>query len=108
MPVIVGEWHYGTAANGPAHPGLQPAANQVERARGFDRYVRSALWNPQIAGVHYFKYIDQMATGRPADDENIQCGFVDVTDTPYREMVDAARKVSADMYRYRLAEGPGK
>lgn len=108
MPVIVGEWHYGTAANGPAHPGLQPAANQAERARGFDRYVRSALWNPQIAGVHYFKYIDQMATGRPADDENIQCGFVDVTDTPYREMVDAARKVSADMYRYRLAEGPGK
>ena len=108
MPVIVGEWHYGTAANGPAHPGLQPAANQAERARGFDRYVRSALWNPQIAGVHYFKYTDQMATGRPADDENIQCGFVDVTDTPYREMVDAARKVSADMYRYRLAEGPGK
>ena len=103
MPVIVGEWHYGTAANGPAHPGLQPAANQVERARGFDRYVRSALWNPQIAGVHYFKYTDQMATGRPADDENIQCGFVDVTDTPYREMVEAARKVSSDMYRYRTS-----
>lgn len=44
-----------------------------------------------------------MATGRPADDENIQCGFVDVTDTPYREMVEAARKVSSDMYRYRTS-----
>ena len=51
----------------------------------------------------YFKYTDQMATGRPADDENIQGGFVDVTDTPYREMVEAARKVSSDMYRYRTS-----
>ena len=103
MPVVVGEWHYGTANSGPSHPGLQAAANQTERARGFDRYVRSALWNPQIAGVHYFKYCDQATTGRPPDDENIQCGFVDVTDTPYREMVDAARKVSSEMYQYRLS-----
>lgn len=108
MPVVVGEWHYGTANSGPSHPGLQAAANQTERARGFDRYIRSALWNPQIAGVHYFKYCDQATTGRPPDDENIQCGFVDVTDTPYREMVDAARKVSSEMYQYRLSEGPGK
>ena len=88
------------------HGGLQVAASQKDRARAFDRYVRSALWNPLIIGVHYFKYTDQAATGRPADDENIQCGFVDIADTPYWEMVGAARKVSQEMYQYRIQHGP--
>lgn len=105
-PVIIGEWHFGTTVNGPAHGGLQVAASQKDRARAFDRYVRSALWNPLIIGVHYFKYTDQAATGRPADDENIQCGFVDIADTPYWEMVKAARKVSQEMYLYRIQHGP--
>ncbi len=101
MPVIVGEWHYGTFDRGFGHPGLQPAASQAERARGIDRYIRSALWNPLIVGVHYFKFTDQALTGRPADDENIQCGFLDVTDTPYQECVDATRKISEEMYNIR-------
>ena len=105
-PVIIGEWHFGTTCNGPSHGGLQVAATSKDRARGFDRYVRSALWNPQIIGVHYFKYIDQAATGRPADDENIQCGFVDITDRPYPEMVEASRRVSNDLYKYRLKVNP--
>lgn len=105
-PVLIGEWHFGTTVNGPAHGGLQVTASQKDRARAFDRYVRSALWNPLIIGVHYFKYTDQAATGRPADDENIQCGFVDIADTPYWEMVKAARKVSQEMYQYRIQHGP--
>lgn len=100
-PVIIGEWHYGTINNGPAHGGLQYAANQKDRARACDRYVRSALDNPQIVGVHYFKYSDQPVTGRTPDDENIQCGLVDICDTPYTEVVEAFRKVSEEMYRYR-------
>lgn len=104
LPVVIGEWHFGTANSGPAHPGLQATASQRDRARAFDRYVRSALWNPLIVGAHYFKYCDQATTGRPPDDENIQCGFIDVTDTPYPAMVEAARAVSRDLYRYRLSE----
>ncbi|MBQ9788816.1 MAG: beta-galactosidase [Lentisphaeria bacterium] len=100
-PVIIGEWHYGTTNNGPAHGGLQFAADQKDRARAIDRYVRSALVNPQIVGVHYFKYSDQPTTGRTPDDENIQCGLVDIADTPYIEVIEAFRKVSEDMYLYR-------
>ncbi len=100
-PVIIGEWHYGTTNNGPAHGGLQFAADQKDRARAIDRYVRSALVNPQIVGVHYFKYTDQPTTGRTPDDENIQCGLVDIADTPYIEVIEAFRKVSEDMYLYR-------
>ncbi len=108
MPVVIGEWHYGTFDRGFGHPGLQPSASQTERARGIDRYIRSALWNPLIVGAHYFKFTDQALTGRPADDENIQCGFVDVTDTPYQECVDATRKISEEMYDYRTSVNTGK
>ena len=101
-PIIIGEWHYGTTNNGPAHGGLQFAASQKDRARAIDRYVRSALSHPLIVGVHYFKYIDQMATGRPADDENIQCGLVDIADTPYEEVINAFRKASMEMFEYRI------
>ncbi len=101
-PIIIGEWHYGTTNNGPAHGGLQFAASQKDRARAIDRYVRSALSHPLIVGVHYFKYTDQAVTGRPADDENIQCGLVDIADTPYEEVINAFRKASMEMFQYRL------
>ena len=100
-PIVIGEWHYGTINNGPAHGGLQFAADQKDRARACDRYVRSALDNPYIVGVHYFKYTDQPTTGRTPDDENIACGLVDIADTPYYDVVEAFRKVSEDMYKYR-------
>ena len=100
-PIIIGEWHYGTANNGPGHGGLQVAANQKDRARACDRYIRSALEHPLIVGAHYFKYTDQPTTGRAPDDENIACGLVDIADTPYYDVVKAFRKVGEDMYKYR-------
>ncbi len=56
-------------------------------------------------GSHYFQYADQPVTGRAFDDENYQIGFIDVTDTPYPEMVAAARSVGATMYERRLGQG---
>ena len=103
-PIIIGEWHFGTTNHGPASPGLCPTSSQTERARAFDRYIKSALWNPYVIGCHYFEYIDQPTAGRPLDSENMQIGFVDITDTPYAEMVDAARKASAELYECRSGE----
>jgi hypothetical protein len=45
---------------------------------------------------------DQPLTGR-ADGENYQIGFLTVTDTPYPELVDAAREVAGTMYRRRAS-----
>lgn len=110
LPMVVGEWHFGTTVRGLLSPGLDTAscATEQDRGRAFDRYVRSALWNPVIAGVHYFKYSDQATSGRSPDGENFQCGFIDVTDTPYRELVDAARNVSNDLYEYRVRTNSNK
>lgn len=100
-PVIIGEWHFGTQQYGPPNPGLCSTADQNERARAFDRYLRSALWNPYIVGAHYFALYDQTATGRPNDCENMQFGFLSITDIPYPEMVAASRKISAELYQLR-------
>jgi len=44
---------------------------------------------------------DEPLTGRVLDGENYNIGFVSVTDTPYPEMVRAARKALANFYSQR-------
>jgi hypothetical protein len=71
----------------------------ISRARqAYETYVRSALARPEIVGVHWFQYIDEPLTGR-FDGENYNIGFVDVTDTPYPELRDAARRVNNSIYQ---------
>jgi agarase len=56
-----------------------------------------------MVGTHWFQYQDQPTTGRVYDEENYQIGFVDIADTPYAELVAAARSVAAQLYSLRLA-----
>jgi len=39
----------------------------------------------------WFQWIDQPPTGR-SDGENYNIGFLDVTDRPYKELVDAVKE----------------
>jgi agarase len=57
--------------------------------------------NPAFVGAHWFQYVDEPLTGRPYDGENYNIGFVTVTDTPYPEMVQAARQVLSEVYKQR-------
>jgi hypothetical protein len=100
-PVIIGEFHFGGLDRGPFWSGLFAAESQEDRGRKLTAYVRSALDNPQILGVHWFQYGDEATTGR-IDGENAQCGFVDVCDTPYAETIAASRASAETMYRIRL------
>ena len=52
-------------------------------------------------GTHWFQYKDQATTGR-GDGENYQIGFIDICDTPYPEIIAAARNTGDTMYPYRL------
>jgi hypothetical protein len=101
-PVIIGEFHFGGLDRGQFWGGLFSAENQQDRAAKFTAYVRSALDNPQLVGVHWFQYGDEATTGR-IDGENAQCGFVDICDTPYVETVTAARASAETMYTVRAA-----
>lgn len=99
-PVLIGEFHFGALDRGPFHTGLQPTANQAERAAMFTSYLEGALRNPVVVGAHWFQYIDEPTTGR-FDGENYQIGMVDVCDTPYPETIAAARTVGAELYQLR-------
>ena len=100
-PMIIGEFHFGALDRGLFHPGLSPTRNQDERAKCYIDYMRASASRPRIVGAHWFQWKDQPLTGRP-DTENFQCGFLDVADTPYPELVGAARKFASEMYNVRM------
>ena len=97
-PILVGEFHFGALDRGLLHTGIVPARNQRDRAAMYKRYVRLALASDNIVGVHWFAWRDQMVTGRGSDGECFQDGFVDVTDRPYAELVEAARELAGELY----------
>ena len=102
VPLIIGEFHFGALDRGMFHTGLVPVADQNARAKAYQEYVEGALRHPNFVGCHWFQYQDEPTTGRVYDEENYQIGFVDIADTPYREIVQAARDVGARMYQTRL------
>ncbi len=107
-PIIIGEFHFGALDRGMFHTGLVAAQNQEARAESYARYVRSVVDHPAFVGCHWFQYVDEPNTGRWFDGENYNIGFVDVTDTPYPELVDAAREVHRDLYLRRYTEIQGR
>jgi hypothetical protein len=103
-PVIIGEFHFGALDRGMFHTGLVATRDQAARAESYARYVRSVAANPAFVGCHWFQYIDEPITGRFWDGENYNIGFVNVVDSPYPELVEAAKKVHAEIYEQRWNE----
>lgn len=97
-PILIGEFHFGALDRGMFHEGLGPRANQAERAAAYLGYVRSVADCPNFVGCHWFQYIDEPLTGRWYDGENYNIGLVDVTDTPYPELLAAAKKANEEVY----------
>jgi hypothetical protein len=97
-PLMIGEFHIGALDRGLLHPGLRSVADQEQRAGAYTVFMTSALRHPAVIGAHWFQYADQPLTGR-GDGENYQIGFLDVTDTPYPELVNAARMIGSQLYQ---------
>lgn len=107
-PCIIGEFHVGATDRGMLHPGLVPARDQTERAQMYVDYVNSVADSPALVGCHWFQYVDQPLTGRSFDGENYNVGLVTVTDTPYAELIEAARKVHSEVYERRYGGAAGQ
>jgi hypothetical protein len=88
-PVLIGEFHIGVPENG-LGSGLVQAKNQTERGIGYRYFVEQAVSLPYSLGAHWFTWRDEPVLGR-MDGENYNIGFVDVTDRPYSELVEAAK-----------------
>ena len=65
-----------------------------EEARGpaYATFLKQAMAEPSIVGVHWFQYLDQPVTGRLLDGENGHFGLVGITDVPFQGFVDSVRK----------------
>jgi hypothetical protein len=96
-PILISEFHFGALDRGLFHTGLVGLADQRQRAATYKAFLNSALDSAAIVGTHWFMFGDEATTGF-GNRENYQIGFVDVCDTPYPEIVTAAREVSEHMY----------
>jgi hypothetical protein len=96
LPIIIGEFHFGTPGRG-LSPGLKQTTSQEERGVAYRYYVENAVAHASLIGTHWFQWWDQPSTGR-GDGENYNIGMVDVTDRPYKELVDAARETHRRLY----------
>jgi len=101
-PSIIGEFHMGATDSGLYHPGLIMATDQEDRARMYTEYMNSVIDNPYFIGAHWFQYLDSPITGRAHDGENYNVGFITVTDTPYKPLVNAAKELHSKMYERRF------
>lgn len=90
LPIVIGEFHFGTADRG-LSPWLAQVSNLEERGVGYRYYVENAAAHPALIGTHWFQWIDQPNTGR-GDGESGLIGFVDVTDRPYADLVEASKE----------------
>jgi len=104
LPIIIGEFHFGTTERG-LSPGLRQTISQEERGVAYRYYVENAFAHPSLIGTHWFQWWDQPSTGRN-DGENYNIGLVDVTDQPYRELIDAARETHKRLYGIHAGEIP--
>jgi hypothetical protein len=88
-PIIVGEFHFGVPGRGLA-AGLVQVRDQAERGTAYRYYVEQAASFPAFIGSSWFQWVDQPVTGRN-DGENYNIGLVDVTDRPYKELIEAMK-----------------
>jgi hypothetical protein len=103
-PVIIGEFHFGALDRGMFHTGLVSVPDQKARAAMYRDYLHSVVDLPAFVGCAWFEYVDEPLTGRTYDGENYNVGFVTMTDTPYPEMVEAAKTVHGEAYRRRFGQ----
>ncbi|MBR5742559.1 MAG: hypothetical protein IKX85_02065 [Clostridia bacterium] len=90
LPVMIGEFHFGSLDAGLPATGLKGVLTQADRAKAFRHYIESCASHPNAVGAHWFQFSDQSALGR-FDGENYQIGLVDVCVRPYDELAEACR-----------------
>ncbi|MEB0045809.1 MULTISPECIES: beta-agarase [unclassified Pseudomonas] len=91
-PVLITEFNFGSADRGPFWGGVTQLAKEEDRGPAYANFLKQAMSEPSIVGVHWFQYLDQPVTGRLLDGENGHFGLVGVTDLPFQGFVDSVRK----------------
>ena len=93
-PVMITEFNFGSRDRGPFWGGVTEVANEEARGPAYSKFLKQAVAEPSIVGVHWFQYLDQPVTGRLLDGENGHFGMIGITDLPFTGFVDSVRKAN--------------
>jgi hypothetical protein len=91
-PVLITEFNFGSKDRGPFWGGVTELSKEEDRGPAYANFLKQAVAEPSIVGVHWFQYLDQPVTGRLQDGENGHFGLVGITDVPFQGFVDSVRK----------------
>ncbi|PWW00980.1 beta-galactosidase-like protein [Paenibacillus cellulosilyticus] len=100
MPVMVGEFHFGSIDRGLPATGIRGARDQENRGKAVRHYVEQAAALPYCLGVHHFQLNDQPYLGR-FDGENYNIGLVDVCNREYVEVTGPLAEANKRLYLLR-------
>ncbi|MGN6627645.1 MAG: beta-galactosidase [Tepidisphaeraceae bacterium] len=102
VPMLSSEWGIGSdPLQTPFRGKDMKTQTPAERAAEMVKYTEHALRLPNLVGAHFFQFRDQPLSGRP-DGEATLRGFVNVTDTPNFDLVQANRRVAYPLYETRM------
>lgn len=106
VPIIVSEYATWTTDTGLFGPTQGPLGSEASRPATFGNQLSSAVRHPRYVGAHWFQYYDFPPSGRlTRANNNSNYGFVQVTNTPYRAMIDEARRLGYSIYELRAEVG---
>lgn len=94
-PVMITEFHFGSADRGPFGNGVAAVGSEEERGKAYARFVDAAVASGVVVGTHWFQYVDQPVTGRVLDGENAHIGLVGITDIPFSSFTRAVTEANA-------------
>ncbi len=96
-PILIGEFHIGVPENGLGSGAGAGGESNPARRSAYRYFVEQAASLDGFLGAHWFPWRDEPVLGR-FDGENYNIGFVDVTDRPYPEMVEAAKTTNKRLF----------
>jgi hypothetical protein len=96
-PLLIGEFHFALQSDRQLPP-LYRSYTPAERREFYADYVRQFASMPFSLGCHWFQHADQPITGRASNGENQPIGFVDITDQPHEDLVQAAGSVTGKLW----------
>lgn len=91
-PILISKFQFGALDAGVPGWGNVSVHSQTQRSRIYMHYVIDALQDPRTVGVQWSSFVDQNAAAEPGAGNFV--GFVDITDTPYTELVTATRTIA--------------
>jgi hypothetical protein len=101
-PVLIGEYNYSSTDHGMFvwMQDLQ-CRDEQERAERNVMYLERAARSRNIIGACWWSYSEYSPMGRWWDDERLNTGLVDITDSPYQELVTGFRNFVLNLHRIR-------